>query len=183
MATTSEIIAFDFDGTLCDSMPALEELAAEVLQDYLTEDAARLLYRWTTGLPFHAQLELMFASVPVAALEWFEREKEAVYWQAKPLAGTEEVLSKLSAKHQVIVVSSSRPHQVSEWLLHRDLDKYVKIATDYGPKVEQLKKHKASVFVGDSDRDALMAQEAGCRFHQVHGITGITLHEIRRIYE
>lgn len=183
MTTSSEIIAFDFDGTLCDSMSELENIATEVLQDYLTEDACRMLYRWTTGLPFREQLALMFPSVPVAALEWFEREKEAVYWQAKPLEGAEEVLSKLSTKHKLLVVSSSRPHHVYEWLLHRDLEKYVEVAVDYDSKVEQLKKHQASVFVGDSDRDALMAQEAGCRFHQVHGITGTTLHEIRRIYE
>ena len=55
-------VAFDFDGTLIDSMPFLSRLATELLVEHyhLQPKDAERSYWQTTGLPFVAQLEAMF---------------------------------------------------------------------------------------------------------------------------
>jgi beta-phosphoglucomutase-like phosphatase (HAD superfamily) len=53
------LLIFDMDGTVVDSMPALTNLAIDLMQQYLRmdRDVAEREYRRTTGLPFLAQLQ------------------------------------------------------------------------------------------------------------------------------
>jgi hypothetical protein len=54
-----KVLLCDLDGTLIDSMPALAELATEVMEEVFAMPGAlaRELYLATCGLPFFQQLE------------------------------------------------------------------------------------------------------------------------------
>ena len=61
-----KVLLCDLDGTLIDSMPALAELATEVMEDVFAMPGAlaRELYLATCGLPFVQQLEEIFPGDP-----------------------------------------------------------------------------------------------------------------------
>jgi phosphoglycolate phosphatase len=62
MAGRIRLVAFDFDGTIVDSMGNFADLAAEILnrEHGITHAEARRMYIETSGLPFSAQLEELF---------------------------------------------------------------------------------------------------------------------------
>src|ERR1051325_1960870 len=77
-----KVLLCDLDGTLIDSMPALADLATEVIEArYGTPRVlARELYLATCGLPFVKQLEEIFPDDPrnAAASAAFEGRKPAL---------------------------------------------------------------------------------------------------------
>ena len=52
-------LIFDFDGTLVDSYPLIEEAFAHVMQTHRLDDAARQLFRQSRGLPLPEQMKLV----------------------------------------------------------------------------------------------------------------------------
>jgi len=52
-------LIFDFDGTLVDSYPLIEAAFAHVMRTHRLDDAARLLFRQSRGLPLPDQMKLV----------------------------------------------------------------------------------------------------------------------------
>jgi pyrophosphatase PpaX len=52
-------LVFDFDGTLVDSYPLIEEAFAHVMRTHRLDDAARELFRRSRGLPLPEQMKLV----------------------------------------------------------------------------------------------------------------------------
>jgi pyrophosphatase PpaX len=52
-------LVFDFDGTLVDSYPLIEEAFAHVMRTHRLDEAARQLFRQSRGLPLPEQMKLI----------------------------------------------------------------------------------------------------------------------------
>jgi pyrophosphatase PpaX len=52
-------LIFDFDGTLVDSYPLIEAAFAHVMRTHRLDDAARLLFRQSRGLPLPEQMRIV----------------------------------------------------------------------------------------------------------------------------
>ena len=52
-------LVFDFDGTLVDSYPLIEEAFAHVMRTHRLDEAARALFRQSRGLPLPEQMKLV----------------------------------------------------------------------------------------------------------------------------
>jgi pyrophosphatase PpaX len=52
-------LIFDFDGTLVDSYPLIEEAFAHVMREHRLDEAARELFRQSRGLPLPEQMKLV----------------------------------------------------------------------------------------------------------------------------
>jgi pyrophosphatase PpaX len=52
-------LVFDFDGTLVDSYPQIEEAFAHVMRTHRLDDAARELFRQSRGLPLPDQMKIV----------------------------------------------------------------------------------------------------------------------------
>ena len=52
-------LIFDFDGTLVDSYPLIEAAFAHVMKTHRLDDAARLLFRQSRGLPLPEQMRMI----------------------------------------------------------------------------------------------------------------------------
>ena len=50
-------VVFDFDGTLVDSYPLIEQAFAEVMRAHRLEETARELFRRSRGLPLPEQMK------------------------------------------------------------------------------------------------------------------------------
>lgn len=153
-------IAFDFDGTIVDSMPQLTELALAVIKEHklMHPIAARAAYLATTGLPFGEQLRMMSPFTPLLnfwASKEFEARKRQIYDTATLMPGALEVTDALlDLDWDVYVVSSTIAPQD---LLRDRLDPRVKISGyESGSKRDQLANIDPLFFVGDSELDATM---------------------------
>jgi phosphoglycolate phosphatase-like HAD superfamily hydrolase len=106
-----KVLLCDLDGTLIDSMPALAQLATEVIEArYGTPRVlARELYLATCGLPFVKQLEEMFPGDPrnAAASAEFEGRKPALCGSIRMSAETQRALEQLRKLGVRIGVSSN----------------------------------------------------------------------------
>jgi len=52
-------LVFDFDGTLVDSYPLIEEAFAHVMRTHRLDEAARVLFRQSRGLPLPEQMKMV----------------------------------------------------------------------------------------------------------------------------
>ena len=96
-------IMFDFDGTLIDSMPFLENNAVSLLTKYysFSKEEARKKYRDTTGLPFVQQMELIAPSNPLnpSVVERFEEMKLDLIYEQHHFEDALTVLKTLKEKN------------------------------------------------------------------------------------
>jgi phosphoglycolate phosphatase-like HAD superfamily hydrolase len=174
------VIAFDFDGTIADTMGGLATKAVRLISfTYAIEpDDAYKRYMASVGLPFRDQLEIMFPSHSEndATAEEFLHDQSEVYKTAGPVAGMEYALT--SAQRQeitTVIVSSSHRFLTVEWLLkHLPLYSGRIYGREDGRKHEQLmfaalKADERVVLIGDTLTDAGTAERAGCKFVAVTG--------------
>ena len=87
MAGPIRVVAFDFDGTVVDSMGGFADLAAEILarEHGITRAEGRRLYISTSGLPFVEQLEELYPTDRrnrVLAMEFEERKLAGFHAQS-----------------------------------------------------------------------------------------------------
>ena len=101
-------LIFDFDGTLVDSYPLIEAAFAHVMRTHRLDDAARLLFRQSRGLPLPEQMRL------VAPQMWEElvatyRSVDATLGHARVFRGIPTLVRKLhQARAPLGVVSCKR---------------------------------------------------------------------------
>jgi phosphoglycolate phosphatase-like HAD superfamily hydrolase len=174
-----EVILFDLDGTLVETMQIFADVAAEVMVEHygLVFKNARRLYLQTSGVPFHEQLEVIFGdheNNPAASAE-FERRKHAAASAAAMDDATRFALGKLKARGMGLVVSSNgmqshvdafaaRTPELFDLALgwtegsHKGEPHVTRVCERLGIR------RKALAFVGDSLRDGELAAESRVRF-------------------
>ena len=173
-------VAFDFDGTVADSMGTLAELAAGLLSVELgmPRDEVTSRYLATAGDDFRTQLDVIADGYPcldeIAAS--FEVAKEVILECCQLFADAEGAVERLGrADVPMLVCSSTRAELVQEFCRRHGLAQRVDAVDGWRPdhsKVAQLRAWAAAVgvpprevlFVGDALRDAAIARDAGVRF-------------------
>jgi choline kinase/phosphoglycolate phosphatase-like HAD superfamily hydrolase/phosphatidylglycerophosphate synthase len=173
-------VAFDFDGTVADSMESLAELAAELLWRELgmPRNEAMSRYLATAGDDFRTQLDLVADGRPcldeIAVA--FEAAKEGLMAGFRPFADAGAAFERLGrANVPALVCSSTRVELVQAFARRFGLAQHA-VAVDGWrpdhPKVTQLRAWAAAIgvapndvlFVGDAVRDPAIARAAGVRF-------------------
>ena len=178
-----EAVIFDFDGTLADTMPFLTELAVELITEQygMATSLARERYLETSGLTFASQLQEIFPRHPqntiVAAA--FELRKAAGIYSQPLFADTIPVLRYL--RHQGVktsVCSSTRHEIITEYTSRVQLAGWVesvsgyRIGQDKSAQIDatltrQRLAPESVLFVGDSWKDYVLAQEKNMRFIRI----------------
>ena len=106
-----DVIVFDFDGTIVNSMEAFADIAAKVMPRHHPIDSttARRLYLETSGIPFFQQLEVIFPNDPAnaATAEEFERIKLEGYFDEPLFDDAADTVGALRAMGMKAVVSSN----------------------------------------------------------------------------
>lgn len=106
---TVKYIMFDFDGTIVDSMPFLENNAVRLLTKYygLSTEMARQRYRETTGLPFIQQMEIIAPKNDNSQIvDKFEEMKLERIYDQQLFADSKEVIRKLKQRGYKLGISS-----------------------------------------------------------------------------
>lgn len=175
------VVMFDLDGTLVDTMPAFADLAAEVMsaRHGVERTWARGRYLETSGIPFCQQLEVIAPghAVNQAASDEFEARKLSVCEVTPMDAATVAALEALRARGLKLVVSSNTGQAVVDDFAAREAFRF-DLALGFDPAVG-LAKGRPHVeraldafaatgdqllFVGDSLKDADLADESGVAF-------------------
>lgn len=184
-AAGTNVVVFDFDGTLVDSMSAFADIAARVMPRRLPVDAAtaRRLYLETSGLPFFQQLETLFPGDPAiaATAEEFEQAKAEGYFDEPLYEDAAETLAHLRERGVRVAVSSNNFQELVDRFVERagiffDLvlgfregfakgeAHFAHIEESFGIPREQI------IFVGDSLKDGERARASGVAFIGKEGI-------------
>lgn len=172
---------FDFDGTIVDSMPFLENNAVQLLvKNYkFDENTARTKYRKTTGLPFVQQMEIISpetAELNKRIVKRFEEMKIEKIYEQKLFKESVSVLSKLKKLDYLIGISSGTIEAIIiDFLKKANLD-LVDDILGWKPGFEKGKDHfqylmnkyqlnqDQILFIGDSLNDAKRAIDFKIKF-------------------
>ncbi|MHA1287879.1 MAG: HAD family hydrolase [Candidatus Thorarchaeota archaeon] len=179
-------VIFDFDGTLADSMPFLEQIGVEMMMKYFGIDKEDATHRYmsTTGLPYEQQVMMNFPDHPQceAAIEEFENLKKDRIFDQQLFEDTEVTVRALNEMGIDVFVSSSTFQPIIEEYFRRAglLDLFRRIL-GYRPGFEKGADHFNHIkseydiqfddmlFVGDSLKDYERAQ-GFCRFIGIVGM-------------
>lgn len=184
MPVPIRIVAFDFDGTVVDSMGGFAELASEILarEHGVTRSEGRGMYIQTSGLPFSEQLEELFPGDRRnrrLASEFEQRKLEGFYARTyfpdvKPgldflhsLGLKVAVCSNNSQENVDTFVERNRASTgvAFDYVLGLRPGGFVKGRAHFDYLLAQEKVTKESlVLVGDSIKDAVKARDYGIRF-------------------
>jgi choline kinase/phosphoglycolate phosphatase-like HAD superfamily hydrolase/phosphatidylglycerophosphate synthase len=173
-------VAFDFDGTVADSMGTLAILAADLLSRELgmPRDEATSRYLVTAGDDFRTQLDVIAYGRPCLdeIAVGFEAAKEGLMGGFRPFADAGVAIERLGhAGVPALVCSSTRAELVQEFCRRFRLAQLAAAVDGWRPdhpKVAQLQAWAAAIgvapndvlFVGDAVRDPAIARAAGVRF-------------------
>lgn len=176
---SKQVVIFDFDGTLVDSMGDFTQIAARVLKEYFGTTLAQgaEFYKATSGLPFCDQVAVLFPGHPntEAAITAFETEK-ATHYLAKPAyPDAHDTLLRLRNMGLHTVISSNNFQTLVDRLvahLQLPVDMALGLREGFGkgdPHFNHIAttfgiSREAMVFVGDSLKDAEHAGLAGIDF-------------------
>lgn len=170
-----KLVAFDFDGTLVDSMGTFADIAARVMNRiYGTPaDVARRQYIETSGLPFFQQLKELHPGHKEnsSAAETFEAEKALSYFDQKIYPDVVPTTTYLK-KHGMLTATSSNNFQelVDEFISRSELaldfvlgfktDSFCKGRPHFAYLIAQTGLDKDDmIFIGDSLKDAERAAD------------------------
>lgn len=175
-----KVLAFDFDGTIVDSMNELAVFAAELINEQygLSREMSQKLFLFTSGIPFNEQLELMFPGKEQNQMiyETFERLKEEHALEYPLYPEVKEVFSKLSqVGYKLALSSSNAQHILENYVEHYELN--IDLVCGYrGPDFGKGEAHfnhisdyfevgfEDIIFVGDSLQDYERAQSCSVNF-------------------
>ena len=182
---TKKICAFDFDGTLVDSMHGFADIASEIIDRHygVGRQQARKMYYDTSGLPFFQQLDLLFPgqAANLSLAEEFEQRKLDGFFGRDFFPDTRATIDALRARRiKVAVCSNNFQDNVDRFVADRSMmfdyvlgfrDGFSKGPAhfDYLLAAEEAGKHEM-VFVGDSLKDAEKAVDYGIEFIARTGI-------------
>lgn len=175
------LLVFDLDGTLLDSMGGLAACAVHVLTEHydISQLDAHRAYLTTSGIPFFAQLELLYPNDPrnsKANIEFTALKKKSyTSWQF--FDGVIEALTLLRKRGYVIAVSSNSENTLVQKLVARPvIAPLVNCALGWRPNFVKGPLHFNNlasrfnvslndiVFIGDSVWDAKLAAQSSVSF-------------------
>lgn len=168
-------VVFDFDGTICDSMPQLEEVGVKLIEvNYeTTKRKATEWYRDTIGLSFHEQLSELFPGSEYLnrqVAQEFVRLQEEVYKHVHVFDDVYEAFELLKREKVTIGICSSSYASLTWNVIQRKFQGYGFIVTgrEYGSKSDQLqlyfKNDQLGYFIGDALRDGMIADLLNIHF-------------------
>jgi phosphoglycolate phosphatase-like HAD superfamily hydrolase len=180
------VVIFDFDGTLADSMPFLEQIGVQMMMKYYEVDKedATQRYRSTTGLPYEHQIKMNFPDHPNnnEAIEEFEKLKIDRIFEQELFPETVDTVTKLSELgFEVFVSSSTFQPTIEEYFRRKGILYLFKAIVGYRPGFEKGADHfnhinsnfnipfDEMVFVGDSLKDYERSQNF-CSFIGILGM-------------
>ncbi len=177
---TIKLICFDFDGTIADTMPWLEENAVRLFNEVYKTDKgkARHDYRMTTGLPFSQQVELIYpnGNQNKFIIETFEHEKITRIDEQQLFPETKEVIKNLSQNYLIAVSSSTTKEIIDDYIKKKGIKNYLNDVVGFRPGFEKGKHHfdylmeKFSltpaelIYIGDSKKDMERAYNSNIKF-------------------
>lgn len=176
MIANKNIIIFDFDGTLVDTMNIFADVASRlILENYgIEREAARGLYLKTSGLPFCQQIEIMFPGHDLNAkvASAYEMEKIEAAADIVMERETKEALKILKNQGYELAVSSNNfQRNISQFVENNRLGGLFKLTLGFRDGFGKGKEHfdfiknelgrdsKEMIFIGDSINDARMSKE------------------------
>jgi len=188
-----EVVIFDFDGTIADTMPYLVDLAARLLAaNYGLSDAeARKAYIETTGLPFCRQIEIIFpgSTLNKGTVEEFEADKRRHLADFRFFPEAPAVVAQIRQQGVRVCLSSGNVEGIIEPVLaSRGVE--VDLVMGWRPGFEKGPDHfrfaartfgvplGRVLFVGDSLKDGLAARASGVRFIARAGL--VARHDLER---
>ena len=175
-----QAVIFDFDGTIADTMPALTDLAVQLLSDNydISTGEAHTRYRETTGMDFASQMEVIFPGHPRnrEVVETFEARKPQLVLD-KPLFPEVVATLKLFTARGIrqFICSSTRAEIVTEYVARQEIDGLFDRCFGYEPSFEKGRQVASILrdwrldpdrvlFVSDSVRDYEFVKNKGVRF-------------------
>lgn len=175
-----KLAIFDFDGTMVDSLPAIEGLLAQVVKEYELPQALFDQWRQMIGLPLIDQLSVLladrdedFRKQVIQRLRVLTDEMSVHSWPLFP--GLNSCLEAFAhGGVTMAIVSSKFKHQIVEVLEHHNLTHYFQLVigdgdvTRHKPDPEAVEKTLAvlnclkaeTIMIGDSIYDVQMARRA-----------------------
>lgn len=173
-------IAFDFDGTLVDTMGCFADIAADVMVKHhgINFDSARQQYLDTSGIPFHEQLEVIAPGhrLNAKAADEFETRKLEGFFKERIAETDLAVLRRLrDFGFQLFISSNNFQHLISRFVA-RQGEEIFDLALGYEENFAKGKPHferiyrdfdidaSELIFVGDSLMDAERALDNNVRF-------------------
>ncbi len=174
-----EVVLFDFDGTLVDTMGRFADLAGSLISNEheLTLEEGRQAYLRTSGVPFFAQLAILFPQCPSndRLVEEFETRKLAYYSGLDFLPDVPQAIEALRAGGLKVVISSNNfTDVVTRFLATSDVEFDLVLGFGEGqakgePHFDLARRRFGTtrerlLFVGDSVRDAELAEEGQVAF-------------------
>ena len=177
---TIKLICFDFDGTIANTMPWLEENAVRLFNEiYKTDkEKARHDYRMTTGLPFSQQVNIIYpdGSENTNIIETFEHEKISRIDEQQLFPETKEVFESLSKNYLLAVSSSTTKEIIEDYVQKKGVRDFLDDVVGFKPGFEKGKHHfdylmeKFSlspdelIYIGDSKKDMERAYNSKIKF-------------------
>lgn len=176
-----KLLCLDFDGTVADTMPWLEENAVQLfLKNYeVSEDEARQKYRSTTGLPFEQQVELIFPNhhQNPSVIAEFEEQKVARMSEQQLFPETTQVLNQLKERGYIVAISSSTTKSIiTAYVEEKGIAGSLDEVVGFRPGFEKGRHHfeylmakyhvspDEMMYVGDSMKDMERAWQSKVRF-------------------
>lgn len=172
---SKKVMLFDFDGTLADSIKLFETIYNDLSRKYKfptlsVEEIERL--RGMSAISVIRQLPISKIKLPFIYAEGKKEFKKNLEF-VKPFEGMSNIISSLSKKYTLGLVTSNDPTNVKKFLLKHNMDYFDFVYSDgslFGKgKIlnDVVKKYKFKkrtvVYVGDEVRDIDAAREAGIR--------------------
>lgn len=173
-------VIFDFDGTLADSMPFLQNIGVDIMMTHfgVSKEDATERYVTTTGLPYEHQIKMNFPDDPrnEAAIVEFEKLKIERIFEQELFPDAESVVRELNERgFDVFVSSSTFQPTIEEYFRRKGILNLFKAIVGYKPGFEKGADHfnhisstynihfDDMVFIGDSLKDCERAKDF-CKF-------------------
>jgi len=186
MLDNKQIIIFDFDGTLVDTMHIFADVASYLISENygMSKEDAREKYFKTSGLPFIKQLEQIFPNNELNSkiVSLYETEKIDATSDIILEEDILETLERLKEHGYDIIVSSNNNQQnIDNFIINNNVDDIFTLRLGYRDNFSKGKDHfdfiinhlgiekELLLFIGDSLNDAKIAKENNIDFV---GITG-----------
>jgi HAD superfamily hydrolase (TIGR01549 family) len=163
------LLIFDFDGTIVDTMKEYTEIAGEVISKIynIPKEVAMRKYIETSGIPFCKQLVEIFGDDErnKIAEEEFEKRKVKALFSKKISETTKKVLKTLKQRGYFLALSSGNTEDNIVKFLERE-KVYFDVVCGYKENFEKGEKHfdyiirklnipkEKTYFIGDSLKDA-----------------------------